>query len=93
MNDGDCSTIGETTAEDDESTSERVVRTVAVYSNRSALDLPPLSDVIDPDALDALFAAPAGGHPRPDGTVEFDYAGYRVTLSSDRSVSLEEISD
>lgn len=93
MSDGADSTRLEIIAENGESISDLVVRNVAVYSNRTPLDLPPLSDVIDPDAIDALFAATTGGHTRPGGTVEFDYAGYRVTISSDRSVSLEETAD
>lgn len=40
---------------------------------------PPLASVVDPDALDAITRTPADA----DVTVEFTYAGCRITLSGD----------
>lgn len=71
----------------DERASVSVVEAVGAAANTTVKQLPILYDVIDPDALDALFA------PRPDGTVgfggrvTFTYAGYRVTIG-DRTVTL-----
>lgn len=42
-----------------------------------------LHDVVDPEALDALFAARSDGTPRPGGTVSFPFAGYDITIEHD----------
>lgn len=62
--------------------------TVAAYSDTRPLELPALHDVIDPDALDALFRSREG-----DGTVVFRYAGYEVTVGSDGEVDLAPVDD
>lgn len=66
--------------------SEQIIQTVATTTNSDALELPPLYDAIDPDALDALVAQMS------DGTVSFTYAGYNIVVGSDESVSLEDLS-
>ncbi|MFB6166293.1 MAG: HalOD1 output domain-containing protein [Haloarculaceae archaeon] len=65
--------------------SEAVVTAVADAEGVDPTDLEPLFDVVDPDALDALFA---GG----DASVEltFNYAGYAVTVRGVEDVSLSE---
>lgn len=50
----------------------------------------PLHTAIDPEALDALFAEQVSGTPRMSGTVSFHYCGYRVTVTGDGTVTLEE---
>ncbi|MEF8789229.1 MAG: HalOD1 output domain-containing protein [Haloarculaceae archaeon] len=45
----------------------------------------PLSDCVDPDALDALLA-PDDGTPREGASVTFLLAGYRVTAACDGEV-------
>lgn len=45
---------------------------------------PSLAEVVDPDALDAVFD---GGDAR-DGTIRFEYHGYRVEVRGDGTVSL-----
>lgn len=73
----------------DESVSEAVVWATANRSDRSLVDdgnmLPPLYEAIDPDALDALFSASGA-----DPTIEFLYAGYRVTVDGARQVTVAE---
>jgi hypothetical protein len=64
--------------------SERIVWTVATAADRDPLELPPLYDAIDPDALDALVDRMS------DGTVSFAYAGYEVTVRSDESIDLDD---
>ena len=44
---------------------------------------PTLYDVIDPDALDALFGTKADGTPRDRGRVSFDVGDYLVTVNGD----------
>lgn len=58
-----------------------VVRAVAEAENASPGDLPLLSDVIDPEAFDALFADDRPG--RSGVRFSFDYCGYVVTVSDD----------
>ena len=48
-----------------------------------------LHDVVDPQALDELFAPRADGTPRQMGNVSFRFCGYDVTLESDGSITLE----
>lgn len=49
----------------------------------------PLYEVIDPDALNNIFAATPTAD-RVDGQVTFPYHGYEVTVRSDGSVSVDE---
>ncbi|MFC6863998.1 HalOD1 output domain-containing protein [Halomicroarcula sp. GCM10025817] len=65
--------------------SRRVVESVADAAGTAPTALPSLTDVIDPDALDALFAGD-----RTNGRVTFRYAGFRVTVDADRRVSVVE---
>ncbi|WP_049892821.1 HalOD1 output domain-containing protein, partial [Natronococcus jeotgali] len=55
-----------------------VYTVVAAIENCTPLDLPPLAEVIDPDALDALLTEDT----RTD-EVSFKYCGYTVTVTSD----------
>ncbi|MFA9501572.1 HalOD1 output domain-containing protein [Natrinema sp. H-ect1] len=50
----------------------------------------PLHAVVDPTALDGLFAARSDGRGRPSGTVSFRFCGYDVTVDRDGRVTLEE---
>ena len=64
---------------DDEHVSESVIRTVAAVSGRSPLDLPPLQESIDVDALDLLFASSTS----VEG-LRFTYAGHDVLVEPAR---------
>ncbi|MDS0294033.1 HalOD1 output domain-containing protein [Halogeometricum luteum] len=68
-----------------------------------AMTLPPVGSVVDPDALESLFAptrnrgrpATDGGHPTADegaspSRVRFTYVGYNVTISEDGVVVVED---
>lgn len=61
-----------------------VVEAVAREAGVRPVDLPPLYDTIDPDALDQLL--PTDGL----GLVRFRYDGYDVTLSGADDVRVEE---
>lgn len=62
-----------------------VVRAVAAVSGTPVGDLPPLGNVVDPDALDGIFPTD-----RDEGRVTFDYDGYVVTVRADDIVVVEE---
>lgn len=47
-----------------------------------------LYEVINPEALDSLFAPRENGATRPNGHVEFDYCGYHVVITSDGDVTV-----
>lgn len=71
---------------DDESTSVAVVRTTAALLNTPVTELDPLGEWIDPDALDELLAC---GN---EATVEFEYVGRRVAVTS-RSVTVRDAAE
>lgn len=71
--------------------SERVVEKVAEQEGVSPTALSrPLNEVVDPEALDALFEPQPDGRPRGDGRVEFEYYGYMVTVDVDGTVTVDE---
>ena len=51
---------------------------------------PGLSDVVDPDSLDHLFARAGDGESASIGCIEFRYCGYDVTVYSDGRVDVGE---
>ncbi|WP_423750887.1 HalOD1 output domain-containing protein [Salinirarus marinus] len=57
-----------------------VVRAVAAARDVDPLDVSPLNDVVDPDALNALFESKIDGTPRDGGTVQFTLDGCAVTV-------------
>lgn len=66
-----------------------VVTAVAGRAGVDETELPPLSDVVDPDALDRLFGRSFDDASGAPVEVGFEYSGYRVVVDGDRSVSLE----
>ena len=65
--------------------SNEVVKRVAEAEDVDPLELtPPLYEVIDPDALESLFA-----NDRVLGKVIFNYVGYEVSVFSDGYVSVK----
>ena len=72
---------------DSDNVSQSVVETVAKAEGVSPTELtPPLYEVVDPDALDQLFAAASVGS-GPE--VAFPYKGYEVTVDGNGVVSVE----
>lgn len=67
---------------------DRVLERVAEQRGVDPVELPPLYESIDPDALETLFA-PAGTRSRNAGRVTFEYAGCRVTVGTDGTVLVE----
>ena len=63
----------------------RVVQGVAAHEDVDPVDLePPLHEVIDTDALDALFRSPDGS----SATVEFTYCGQHVRVDDSGRVDV-----
>jgi len=62
--------------------SEAVVSTVAGATAQSPLEMQPLFEVIDPDALDRLLGE--GGEPNSSMRITFRYCGYRITVTPNR---------
>lgn len=69
--------------------SQRVVENVADARNTSPLDLPPLFDCVDPDALDRLFSDGPGSTVRDQGRLTFPMAGCEVTVWADGTVEAD----
>lgn len=63
-----------------ESPSEAVVRAIAEATDRGVLDLPPLYESVDPDALDTLFDRRPDGTPRQPGRVVFPLEDWLVAV-------------
>jgi hypothetical protein len=64
-------------ADSSTATSTRVVRCVSDALDCDPLDLPPLYDAVDPDALDALVPWPSRGRRR----LSFRFAGVEVHVA------------
>ena len=71
--------------------STRIVEAVAEREGVDPRQLePPLFNVVNPDALDALFVRPAdSGEVRTTGLVRFEYLGYTVRLREDGAITVE----
>lgn len=66
----------------DERPSTVVVAAVAIVSETDPLELPPLREALDPDALDNLFAPTYGGRVRKTGRVEFEFDDHQVVVDA-----------
>lgn len=70
------------------STSLTIVSEVAKREGVPEKELqPPLFEVINPDALDALFTNESSTENMV--SISFDYAGYRITIDSDQTVTVQ----
>jgi len=67
----------------------RVVVAIAEVANLEHTELTPLNDVIDPDALNALFAPRKDGVERPGGRVQFSLSGHEVTVDSSGRIVID----
>ncbi|MFC4551286.1 MULTISPECIES: HalOD1 output domain-containing protein [Halorussus] len=72
----------------DESLSTVVVSIVAAIAEVDPLDLEPLRNHLDPDALDDLFTPTHSGCERPAGEVRFPFAGHRVSVSANGDIEI-----
>lgn len=72
------SMVHEYMLDEDETPSAAVISAAAAVEGRSPLDLTPLAEVVDPDALDTLLTTDAG-----TGQYSFEYCGYEVMATPD----------
>lgn len=77
----------------DESVSAAVVRAVSAVEGRNPGALPPLTRVLDPDALDLLFDPRADGEARTGGRLSFVYSRCRVTLDNGEFLTIRPLDD
>ncbi|RDI69618.1 HalOD1 output domain-containing protein [Halopelagius longus] len=70
--------------EDSELASTNVVLSIAALEGVGPMELPPLAETVDPDALDRVFAPSAS----VEGSVSFEYAGYDVTVTSEGKLEI-----
>lgn len=68
-----------------DSPSLRVVDALAAATDTDPLELAPLYEVVDPEALDRLFDADATGRAR----VQFEYDGHAVEVRGDGTVAVD----
>jgi hypothetical protein len=59
-----------------------VVRAVSAVVGCDPCSLPPLTDAVDPDALDAIFDSQGRDTPRTGGRLSFVYGHCRVTVDN-----------
>ena len=78
-------------SEDDSPASTAVVHAVANATGRRPVDLPPLYESLDPDALDALVTSRQGNGRRDHDAFElrFRYAGVDVRVGTDGAVEVD----
>lgn len=74
----------------DESPTEAVVSAVAAAEGVDEIDLQPLYDVCDPDALNSIFQSTLTGASSAVNTVEFQYHGYTVRVHGNGEVEVVE---
>jgi hypothetical protein len=72
-----------------ESVSTAVVRAVSAVEGREPRTLRPLTDVLNPDALDNLFDSRSNGEPRTGGRLSFIYSNCRVTIDNGEYLTLQ----
>lgn len=68
-----------------------VVEAVADTIDCDPYDVPPLYEIVDPDALDALFSPKYDGTPREAGMIVFTLAGCEVTVFDYGRVTVRRI--
>lgn len=74
-----------------ESVSTAVIRAVSAVEGREPFSIPPLTHVLDPDALDALFDSRPNGDPRIGGRLEFVYCNCRITVDNGEYLTIHPL--
>jgi hypothetical protein len=73
----------------DEAVSTAVIRAVSAVNGREPDALQPLTAIIDPEALDALFAPRPNGTVRGGGRLSFSYDRCRITIDNGEYLTIE----
>lgn len=76
---------------ENESVSAAVLRAVSAVKGRKPASLQPLSDVLDPDALDALFDPRANDGLQTDGRLSFSYSSCHITIENGELLIIEQL--
>jgi len=79
-----------TTVTDSDSLTVAIVSAVAESKGVAPVDLPPLYNAIDVDALSALFA-PTSSEDRDSGQASFEYAGRAIDVNADGTVAVSPL--
>ena len=85
----DVGTVRRAWTDPDDHIAETVAELVGTVLDRDPIDLVPLYDYVDTDALDLLFRSTDRTDDPIRGIVEFNYAGCRVRVFSDGEVVVE----
>jgi hypothetical protein len=76
------SIVGRT--DENKSVTEAIVTQVAISTDRDIIELPPLYETVDPEALETLIHTSSANEAAL--SVTFNYAGQRITIGPDRTV-------
>lgn len=82
---------GEPPTRHSKSLTERIIEAVADAADTSPHELPPLYEVVDPEALNHLFASNYEGETRAAGQVTLVYAGYEIVVHSSGDVTISPL--
>lgn len=74
-----------------ETVSMAVLRAVSAIEGREPLDLPPLAGVLDPDALDMLFATYGDAEQPQSGRISFEFSKSRVTVDCGETLTVRAV--
>jgi len=74
----------------DQLVSIQIVEAVAETAGVDPLELPPLYETIDPEAIDALIADLEAGQSTSADIIKFAYADHMVTVHSDQTVEVTD---
>ena len=69
-----------------------IVSGVAAWTGRGVTDLPPLYNVVDPQALEQVFASPLGSrHRSNDERIVFTYAGCEIVIDGGDELTVRSL--
>lgn len=86
--------MGLDTDQDSDSTESIVVSILTEIARREGDPpqelVPPLYNVIDPDALETLFRKPISGESQKTVTLEFTYLDYRIVVRGPSEIEIQD---
>lgn len=70
-----------------------VLRATTAITDTPTNELPPLTESVNPDALNDFFEDQASQAPPRDGQVAFRYAGFKVQFTANEMLSLKPLEE
>jgi len=70
--------------------STQIIEAIAETAGVDPLELPPLYEAIDPEALDTLIAGSEANQSASPDIIEFAYADYTVTVYGDQTIEVTD---